>query len=553
MINEEDISGKVLDHLGLVAATLEKIGLIEKIDERIPLNNSKTTMGQRVAAMIFNGLGFIDDRLYMFPQFLDNKPIDRMFKGKVKAEYFNDDALGRCLDAINEYGVTKLFSEVAFMIGVEQKLIGRTFNIDTTSLMVYGEYEESDATEETISTDLKDPSFGAIPKHGYSKDRRPDLKQMVLNLATTGKAGFPIWMEAHSGNASDKKILYEAAKRMRALCKGIKDAPSFMTVGDSAIYDACIKEAGEMLWLTRVPERHKAAKKLLEHPDDVYSWMELADGYKICITETRYRSVHQRWAIVFSKQAYDRECRTLEKRNQEKEDCLKKKLWHLSNQVFHCESDAKEALQVFSKELTYFDLTATVEPIFQHKGKGRPSKDAKPSVIGYKITGQLSRNEQKIELLKNTKGRFLLATNQLDRKVLPDEEILAEYKGQSKTESGFKFIKNDAFEVSSTFLKKPGRIAALMMVMTLCLMIYALAQFELRTALTSAEDTIPSQTKKPTANPSMQWVYRLFHGIQLITLKIQDLTQEIVINLKAVHRKIIRYFGARAMEIYGIT
>jgi len=27
---------------------------------------------------------------------------------------------------------------------------------------------------------------------------------MVLNLATTGAAGFPIWMESHSGNASDK-------------------------------------------------------------------------------------------------------------------------------------------------------------------------------------------------------------------------------------------------------------------------------------------------------------------------------------------------------------
>jgi len=104
MISEEDISGKVMDHLGLVAVTLEKIGLIEKIDARLPLNNSKTTMGQRVAAMIFNGLGFIDDRLYMFPQFLDNKPVDRLFKGDVKAEYFNDDALGRCLDAIDEYG-----------------------------------------------------------------------------------------------------------------------------------------------------------------------------------------------------------------------------------------------------------------------------------------------------------------------------------------------------------------------------------------------------------------------------------------------------------------
>ena len=137
MISEENISGKVIDHLGLVAVTLEKIGLIKKIDERLPLNKSKTTMGQRVAAMIFNGLGFIDDRLYMFPQFLENKPVDRLFEGAVKAEYFNDDALGRCLDAIHDYGETKLFSEVAFMIGVEQKLLGRTFNIDTTSLTVW--------------------------------------------------------------------------------------------------------------------------------------------------------------------------------------------------------------------------------------------------------------------------------------------------------------------------------------------------------------------------------------------------------------------------------
>lgn len=105
---------------------------------------------------------------------------------------------------------------------------------------------------------------------------------MVLNLATTGKAGFPIWMQAHSGNASDKKILQEAAQRMRTLCKGIKEAPPLMTVGDSAIYDACIKEAGDMLWLTRVPERHKAVKELLQHPDDEYNWMALLDGYKLC-------------------------------------------------------------------------------------------------------------------------------------------------------------------------------------------------------------------------------------------------------------------------------
>ena len=38
------------------------------------------------------------------------------------------------------------------------------------------------------------------------------------------------------------------------------------------------------------------------------------------------------------------------------------------------------------------------------------------------------------------------------------------------------------------------------------------------------------KTKKETANPSMQWVHRLFHGVQVIALTIQEMTKEIVIR-----------------------
>ena len=124
----------------------------------------------------------------------------------------------------------------------------------------------------------------------------------------------------------------------------------------------------------------------------------------------------------------------------------------------------------------------------------------------------------------------MLATNQGDRELLPDAAMLSEYKGQSKTESGFKFIKDDTFEVSSIFLKKPERIAALMMVMTLCLMIYGVSQYNFREALAAAKDTIPNQLKKEVASPSMKWVYRLFYGVQVVTLTLKGLTQEIVIN-----------------------
>ena len=99
----------------------------------------------------------------------------------------------------------------------------------------------------------------------------------------------------------------------------------------------------------------------------------------------------------------------------------------------------------------------------KHKTQGRPKKTEDGSlsekiITGYTVKAVLINDEQAIEKAKLTKGRFILATNQLDKKALPDEEILLTYKEQSSTESGFKFIKDDAFEVDSIFLKKPGRM-----------------------------------------------------------------------------------------------
>ncbi len=68
-----------LDHLGLVAAVVKKLGLVEKIDERLPTTDkAKVSMGQRALALILNGLGFTNDRLYLMPRFFENKPVERL-------------------------------------------------------------------------------------------------------------------------------------------------------------------------------------------------------------------------------------------------------------------------------------------------------------------------------------------------------------------------------------------------------------------------------------------------------------------------------------------
>ena len=161
-------------------------------------------------------------------------------------------------------------------------------------------------------------------------------------------------------------------------------------------------------------------------------------------------------------------------------------------------------------------------------------------------------NEDKIATTRLEKGRFILATNELDADKLPDNNILPTYKDQSKTESGFKFIKGHAFEVASVFLKKPARIEALMMIMTLCLMVYSFAQYFLRDALEKANETVPNQLKKPTKNPSMSWVFRMFHGVHLLNISFKEYTQTLIINLTAITTKIIEFFGPRAKYIYGL-
>lgn len=113
------------------------------------------------------------------------------------------------------------------------------------------------------------------------------------------------------------------------------------------------------------------------------------------------------------------------------------------------------------------------------------------------------------------KSCFVLASN-ADEKDLSNEAIFEHYKAQSHVERGFRFLKDPLFFVSSLFIKKPSRIDALLMVMTLALLVYSIAQRRLRANMAKAKQTIPNQINKPIANPTLRWVFQCFEGINLV-------------------------------------
>lgn len=62
----EAYQSQILDHLGLVASMFDELGLGEGLDEPIPQDREqrKVSVGQAVKALVLNGLGFVNQRLY---------------------------------------------------------------------------------------------------------------------------------------------------------------------------------------------------------------------------------------------------------------------------------------------------------------------------------------------------------------------------------------------------------------------------------------------------------------------------------------------------------
>ena len=106
---------QILDHLGLVAGMFEELGITDVIDRATQQAPEMRigTAGHAVKAMVLNGLGFVNQQLYLVPHFFQNKPLSRLIAPGIQASHLNDDTLGRALDTLYAFGVTELYSLIA--------------------------------------------------------------------------------------------------------------------------------------------------------------------------------------------------------------------------------------------------------------------------------------------------------------------------------------------------------------------------------------------------------------------------------------------------------
>jgi transposase len=532
---------EILDHLGLVAGRFDELGIgavLDQATQQTP-DTRFVTVGSAVKAMVLNGLGFVNQPLYLVPRFFQHKPTQRLVAPGIDAEHLNDDALGRALDTLYTAGVTELYSLLAATAAERLGLAPRFMHLDSTSFHVDGRDNSEEAPDEHLIHITR----------GYSRDHRPDLNQVMLELIVEHRAGIPVLMKPLSGNSSDTTDFGEVISVHIDQLQTTYGAPYL--VADSALYSADNLQklaATHMKWISRVPATVSEVQAVLAQAEPTTMGPLLEDDRYQTLTST-YGGGEQRWLLVYSEQRRASSQRPVDKQWRKQSDKESTAFKQLGRTTFACEADAQQALAAFGQGLETTALhQTTIPPRARYAKRGRPGQDAPPEQVGYQIQGALASSLATRETRLTQHSCFLLATNELDEQRLSPHELLSGYKGQSHTARGVRFLKAPQVLAASLYRKKPERIMALLMVMTVCLLVYAALEYRIRKALVDHGETFPHQTGNPIQNPTARWVFHYFVGIHLLRMPGEG---AMVLNLNDEHRKLLRLLGKPYEDFYS--
>lgn len=535
---------KRLDHHGIVSGVIEDLKIVPLLDQYLPQDEQQEiTPGEAVKGMIMNGLGFANRPLSLSPQFFTNLPLEHLFREGVKAEHFNRHKLGRTLEQCFDFGCESLFSLVSQQ-ACELENVDKKFNsLDTTSHSLTGEYAfDEDGCDENIIKIT----------HGHSKAHRPDLKQVVQEIIVSQDGGIPLACKNWDGNSADTAIF---KARSKALVSEFKksESPKYLVADCKLYHKANAEFLSQVKFLTLIPSTIALEKSLITTAIADNKWQKIDDNYQYQVNDVEHMDIKQRWTVFYSKAANHRAEKTIIRQVERAEDKGNKELFHLQAQRFSCKTDADRSVNKIGKKLKYHQISGI--QYIEHKvyhGKGRPKKGAEVKCIEWQVTADIKESKAEINQAVEQKSCFILATNTNENE-LSSIDILRHYKAQSAVERGFRFLKDPLFFVSSLFIKKPSRIDALLMVMTLSLLVYSIAQRRMRANMKKVNATIPNQINQETTTPTLRWVFQCFDGINFIQQDDDYIYDEFELDgLNDLRKKIVQLIGGHALHLYKI-
>ena len=547
--SSESPSACVVGFLPIIAQYMKRLRIKEIIDENTP-SQMRVSCGSMVEVMILDTLCGRSP-FYRLEDFARRMDLELLLGRAIAPSELRDHNVGRVMDHIHKAGAHRLFMDIAQEAVRVFEIDTRCGHFDTTSMSVFGQYAGSEDKTLTIT-------------FGHSKDKRPDLKQFLLEMLCVEK-NIPLVGRCADGNASDVKRNHELLTDIsRVLARNKIAEDGFIYIADSSLVSeenlaAFFREDGSprLHFITRLPARYKEEQRAIAEAVEADAWEDLgalaqtvdpsrrrrSARYKVYETRvTLYGRVFR--AIVVHSSAHDKRRRKKLQRQIEKElEELKKAIRREHKNVYSCRADAEAVLRRVQKKET--ELCRIVGDVQERPryGRGRPRKDGTRRVQAwtYALSLHAERKKEAIERREQASGCFVLLTtlpkkdehgssaapsqNDLDsapslckkakgaasRRKRPGvspgsmgrnaREVLVLYKEQNGVERNFSFLK-DPMIVDAMLLKKTERIEVLGMILLLCLLIWNLIERQLRRHVEESGETLDGWDRKRTRRPT---------------------------------------------------
>jgi len=508
-----------VDHIPAIARMCHLLGLTDIINENIPCNTD-VDIGTLVTGMICDTLSGRSP-LYKVEEFIATQDTELLFGTAVNPHNFNDDALGNALDRIHEKGTLKLFTEIALKAATIFNLDTSHCSFDTTSVSIWGDYNNSVPNQ-------KAPHV----TRGYSKDKRPDLKQFMVSMLCV-EGNIPISGKMQNGNSTDEKLNNEELQRIARLLKPLKkDIGEFIYVADCKLVTSDnLKQLADTQFISRFPANFKEHDRLIGEAIEAGHWEELGilaetpspsikrqrASYKAHESQVSVEGKDYRAIVIQTDHLDKRRSNSIERNHRKEKALAEKRIKTAEKQSYHCPLDAEKALETLTRKnkTAYWNLAGTVKQIHVYApGKAPANGQRKITATRYRHHLQLEENTSYHQQKLSQAGCFVMITN-LPKDKISASEVLKIYKSQYGVEKNFSFLKEPLI-ANDTFLKKPSRIDALVFILLVSLMIWNLMQRALRNSEQVHAGQLNDLNKRPTQRPTSYLMMSQLSGTIII-------------------------------------
>jgi transposase len=396
--------------------------------------------------------------------------------------------------------------------------------------------------------------------YGYSKEKRPDLKQFVLSTLCVERA-VPMWGKPEDGNASEKTLnttlLSEITQRLASY--GVQPG-AYIYIADAALVTADnLAALRDTFFITRLPATYSECGRVIAEAVAHNHWEAVGvlaqtpptkhrpgTFYKVAEGEGTLYGKPYRAVVVHSSSQDQRRQQHLQRDIQASYATLEATLREAIHQEYFCHADAEAAAaKLRALQSAYHGVQVEVEERPQY-GPGRPSRTQPRRVKALRYGLQVTLHERSEVIARKTQetGCFVLLTNvpTVGEMAHTARNVLRAYKEQHGIEQNFGFLK-DPLSVKSLFLKKPERIEALGLVLLLALLLWRLVERTLRVHVETTETPLTGWDKKATQQPTAFMMMTKFAAV--IVTKVES-QRQLARPLSTVQQQYLRALGVPA-------